>query len=212
GPGGTSLSKRDGAQAVRDFRAEGVEAGPLCAMLASLGTAEAADPSASLTQLVAAFDIHHFGRAQPQFDPVELTTLSSRYLHGLGFDAARPHLVDMGIDEVDEAFWLAVRSNLTRFADALTWWKVIHDPLMPLIEDEEVCAAAAACLPPEPWGDATWSEVSAAVKAATGRKGRALFHPLRLALTGRENGPELKALLPMIGRARAFARLSGQAA
>ena len=212
GPGGTSLSKREGSQSVRDFRAEGIEAQPLVAMLASLGTADAADPAASLETLAAAFDIHHFGRSQPQFDPAELATLNARHLHGLDFAAARPGLAKIGLTEADEAFWLAVRANLTRFADARDWWAVIHAPLTPVIEDAEVAAAAAANLPPEPWDATTWASIADAVKAKTGRKGRALFHPLRLALTGRENGPELKVLLPMIGRDRALARLSGETA
>lgn len=212
GPGGQGMSKREGSQALRDFRAEGIEAPPLVAMLASLGTAEAADPHADLAALAAAFDIRHFGRSQPQFDPAELAALNARYLHGLDYAAARAGLAAAGLAEADEAFWLAVRANLGRFADARDWWAVTHAPLAPAIEDAEVCAAAAAALPPEPWDETTWARLADAVKAATGKKGRALFHPLRLALTGRENGPELKVLLPMIGRARAHARLSGETA
>lgn len=212
GPGGQGMSKREGSQALRDFRAEGIEAPPLVAMLASLGTAEAADPHADLAALAAAFDIRHFGRSQPQFDPAELAALNARYLHGLDYAQARAGLAAAGLAEAGEGFWLAVRANLGRFADAREWWAVTHAPLAPAIEDAEVCAAAAAALPPEPWDETTWAKLAEAVKAATGKKGRALFHPLRLALTGRENGPELKALLPMIGRARAHARLSGETA
>ncbi len=212
GPGGAGMSKREGSQAVRDFRAEGIEAAPMLAMLATLGTAEAADPRADRNALVAGFDIRHFGRSQPQFDPAELAMLNARYLHGLEFAAARAGLAAAGLGAADEAFWLAVRANLGRFADAREWWAVIHEPLAPRIEDAEVCAAAAAALPPEPWDETAWSALAEAAKAATGKKGRALFHPLRLALTGRENGPELKLLLPMIGRARAFARLMGETA
>lgn len=212
GPGGEGMSKREGSQAVRDFRADGIEPAPMLAMLACLGTAEAADPHADLATLVARFDIRHFGRSQPQFDPAELSALNARYLHGLDFAQARAGLAAAGLEAADEAFWLAVRANLGRFADAREWWAVIHAPIAPSIEDAEVCAAAAAALPPEPWNEATWSALAEAAKAATGKKGRALFHPLRLALTGRENGPELKVLLPMIGRARALARLSGETA
>lgn len=212
GPGGEGLSKRDGAQAVRDFRAEGVEAAPMLAMLASLGTAEAPDPAADLAALVERFDIRHFGRAQPQFDPAELAAVNARHLHGLPFSAARVRLAETGLPDADQAFWLAVRANLTRMSDAQVWWKVIHEPLVPLIEDAEVAAAAVRLLPPEPWDETTWMDLADAVRRETGRKGRSLFHPLRLALTGRENGPELKVLLPMIGRERAYARLSGRTA
>lgn len=215
GPGGQGMSKREGSQALRDFRAEGIEAAPMLAMLASLGTAEAADPHADLAALVARFDIRHFGRSQPQFDPAELFALNARHLHGLDFPGARAGLAAAGLADADEPFWLAVRANLRRFAEARDWWAVIHAPLAPAIADAadaEVCAAAAAALPPEPWDETTWGAIAGAAKAATGKKGRALFHPLRLALTGRENGPELKVLLPMIGRARARARLLGETA
>jgi glutamyl-tRNA synthetase len=111
-----------------------------------------------------------------------------------------------------EDFWEVERGNLAVLADAKHWWGVVQGPLVPVIEDEKLCRAAADLLPPEPWDGDTWSIWSSAVKAATGAKGKALFQPLRLALTGERNGPELKHLLPLIGRARAVARLQGKAA
>jgi glutamyl-tRNA synthetase len=111
-----------------------------------------------------------------------------------------------------ENFWEAVRGNLAVLGDAKPWWQVVSGELEPVIEDANLCREAAALLPPEPWDDTTWSVWSKAVKDATGAKGKALFQPLRLALTGREHGPELKLLLPLIGRARASARLEGKRA
>ena len=102
-----------------------------------------------------------------------------------------------------------VRPNLERLADVAGWWQITHAPVTPEIADPAFAARAAALLPPEPWDDATWGGWIERVKAETGAKGKALFRPLRLALTGREHGPELKNLLPLIGRARALARLSG---
>jgi glutamyl-tRNA synthetase len=89
---------------------------------------------------------------------------------------------------------------------------VVEGPIEPVIENPELCRAASGLLPPEPWDEATWAAWSSAVKQATGAKGKALFAPLRLALTAREHGPELKVLLPLIGRARAQARLEGKTA
>jgi glutamyl-tRNA synthetase len=111
-----------------------------------------------------------------------------------------------------ERFWLAVRGNLTRFADVKTWADVVDVPMTPVIEDAAFCATAASVLPPAPWDETTWSTWTNAVKAATGAKGKALFHPLRLALTGLEAGPELKLLLPLIGRAKCLERLAGRTA
>ncbi|MGB6348269.1 MAG: glutamate--tRNA ligase, partial [Methyloceanibacter sp.] len=111
-----------------------------------------------------------------------------------------------------EAFWDAVRGNLEVLSDAKRWWGVVQGPLTPVIESSDLCLQAAKLLPPEPWGEETWPAWCAAVKTATGAKGKALFHPLRLALTAAENGPELKHLLPLIGRDRAQARLEGKTA
>ncbi len=127
------------------------------------------------------------------------------------YDQAAPRLAAAGI-EGDAAFWEAVRSNLARIEDARIWSTVVAGDIAPVIEDPNFCSKAAALLPPEPWDATTWTAWTKAVAAATGTKGRALFHPLRLALTGRDTGPELKALLPLIGPRRAAARLAGRTA
>ena len=109
-------------------------------------------------------------------------------------------------------FWEAVRGNLRQFAEAAEWWGVVEDVVAPVVEDTGFLVRAAALLPVEPWAADTWEVWTAALKADTGRKGRALFHPLRLALTARDAGPDLGALLPLIGRARALDRIRGTAA
>ena len=109
-----------------------------------------------------------------------------------------------------EAFWVAVRPNLSRVADAAQWWRVVEGPVAPVIADAELVGAAVKLLPEPPWGPATWGEWTGAVRADTGRKGRALFLPLRQALTGLDHGPELAGLLPLIGPERARARLAGE--
>jgi glutamyl-tRNA synthetase len=110
------------------------------------------------------------------------------------------------------AFWDAVQPNLTRMSDVADFWTMVHGPVAPVIESAELLNRAAELLPAEPWGQETWPGWTRAVAESTGTRGRALFHPLRLALTGRENGPELKKLLPLIGRAKALARLNGETA
>jgi glutamyl-tRNA synthetase len=105
-----------------------------------------------------------------------------------------------------------VRGNLAQLADARDWWRVVRGEVAPIVEEPDFLAEAAACLPPAPWDSTTWGAWTSALKAASGRKGRALFHPLRLALTGRESGPELAPLLPLIGRIKALDRLSARAA
>jgi glutamyl-tRNA synthetase len=209
GADGEGLSKRLGSGSLRDLRGNGVEPMALNSLLAKLGTSDAIEIRHGLNQLAQEFAWDKFSRATPKFDPAELERLDARLLHTATFDEVKGRL---GIPGADEAFWLAVRANLTHLSDAAQWWAICREALTPVIEDAEFSRAACALLPPEPWDQATWGQWTEAVKAATGRKGKALFHPLRLALTGRENGPELKNLLPLIGRLRAQDRLLGQTA
>lgn len=209
---GAGLSKRLGSLSLADLRDQGLEPMAVNSLLAKLGTSDAIELRTGLDQLVDEFDIGHFSRATPKFDPAELSHLNARLLHVLPYDQVAPRLAALGLDGAGPAFWDAVKANLGTIADAAQWWPVVTGPITPVVEDAQFLALAAASLPPGDWDQTTWGAWTAAVKQATGRKGRDLFHPLRLALTGRENGPELKLLLPLIGRDKALARLSGQVA
>ena len=211
GADGQALSKRDRALAIEGLRAEGIEALAVTSYAATLGTSDSVAPHSSLDELVPGFDFAKLSRAPARFDPNELRLLNARLLHLLPFSAVADCLRAMGVGGGEE-FWEAVRGNLAVLGDARGWWQVVEGPLQPLIEDRELCHRAAQLLPPEPWDGDSWATWSAAVKQATGAKGKALFSPLRLALTGRETGPELKHLLPLIGRERAAARLEGKTA
>ena len=204
---GGGLSKRTGSLAVADLRERGIEALALCALLARLGTADPVEPVAALEALVATVDFARVGRAAARFSEEELAQLNARTLHILPYEAVRARLPE----DLGEAFWLAVRGNLATLADAAGWAEVVRGPIEPKIEDADFLGLAAAQLPVEPWSDTTWKAWTSGL-AASGRKGRALFHPLRLALTARETGPEMARLLPLIGRAKAEARLRGQIA
>ncbi len=209
---GRNLSKREGSLSLAALRARGIEPLAVASLLARLGTADPVVPAARLDDLVAGFDLGRFGRAAPRFDPAELERLNARLLHALPFEAVADRLAALGIEGADARFWEAVRGNLETLADARLWWRVCRGEIAPVVEDPDFAARAAALLPDEPWDEGTWSAWTRAVAEATGRRGRALYRPLRLALTGREDGPELKNLLPMIGRARALARLGGRIA
>lgn len=210
---GKGLSKRLGSGSLAALRdEEGLEPMAVVSLLARLGTSDAVAPEADFAPLVAGFDFAKFARSTPRLDPEDLTRLNARILHETPFEAMRGRLAELGLDGADEAFWSAVRPNLTRLTDAEAWWRIAHRPLTPEIADPDFAARAAALLPPEPWGPDTWGQWVGAVKDATGRGGKSLFMPLRLALTGQDHGPELKALLPLIGRDRAEARLAGQTA
>jgi glutamyl-tRNA synthetase len=207
GPQGEPLSKRLGSLSVREMRAEGLEPMALNSLLARLGSSDPVEPRLHLEDCLPDFDLGHFGRAAPKFDPEEVKHLNARILHATPYADVAERLKAVGLDEADAAFWETVRPNLSTFADVSLWAKIMHGPITPVLEDADYLKQAAALLPPEPWTDETWSAWTGAIKAKTGRKGKALFHPLRLALTGLDHGPEMKHLLPLIGCDRARARL-----
>ncbi len=207
---GKSLSKRLGSLSLEALREEeGLEPMAVVSLLGRLGTSDPVEPLHDVDILVSGFDFGKFARGTPKFDPEELKRLNSRLLHDTSFDAVDGRLKELGLAGVDAEFWTAVRPNLSRLADVGEWWQVAKGPIEPVMEDPSFLAVAADLLPPEPWDGETFGAWSSSLKDATGRKGKALFRPLRLALTGRDHGPEMKALLPLIGRKQAGARLCG---
>lgn len=208
---GGKLSKREGSLSLRALRESGIEPLALASYLAKIGTSDPIEPRLSLDALAEDFAFDKIGRAAAQFDLAELSALNGKLLHMLPYDEVAPRLAALGVSD-GPAFWDTVRPNLARIADVLSWRDVVHGPIAPVLEDPGVTGTAATLLPPEPWDESTWGQLTKAVSDATGTKGRALFHPLRLALTGRGDGPELKKLLPLIGRAKALARLEGKTA
>jgi glutamyl-tRNA synthetase len=202
---GGKLSKRLGSVSLRAMRKDGIEATAITGYLARLGTNK--DPAPlSLDELTNTFNINDFGRSSPRFDPKQLLALNRKILHYLEFDAVRDRLPEgAGAD-----FWLAVRGNLDLLTEARAWWEVVNgDIAPPSLEPEEtrIAAAALAVLPAEPWDVSTWKTWASEVAAASGAKGRALYHPLRLALTAEDQGPEMAALLPLMGHHRVAERL-----
>ncbi|MBL0929713.1 MAG: glutamate--tRNA ligase [Alphaproteobacteria bacterium] len=206
--GGHNLSKREGGLSVANLRDDGLEPEAIASLLARFGTSDSVEPVASLDALVPGFAFEKFSRASPKLDPEDLLRLNAKIVHGLSFDEAKARLPE----GADATFWDGVRPNLTKVLDAREWWALTHQPVAPVLGDPAFLAEAAKLLPAEPWDATTWGAWTKALGAATGRKGKDLFMPLRLALTAREHGPELKSLLPMLGRARALARLEGKAA
>ena len=208
---GEGLSKRLGHLSLRGLREAGVEPLAVAALAVLVGTSDAVRPVESLDELAGLVELAHVSRAPAKFDEHELDTLSARTLHQMPFAAVADRLTAAGIAG-GEAFWLAVRGNLAKFDEAKLWWRVVEGPVAPVIADAGFAAKAAELLPPEPFDGTSWKSWTQAVSAATGTKGKALFMPLRQALTGLDHGPELAALLPLIGREKALKRLAGESA
>lgn len=206
GASGEALSKRLGSLSLEQLRGDGVEPAAVASYLAKIGTSDPVEPRLTLGELATEFDFAKIGRAPAHFVPDELLALNARLLHITPYGAVSKQ-VPQG-----EAFWDAIKSNLTKLSDVAEMARLVSGPVTPVIEDAGLAAKAAALLPLEPWDETTWGAWTKAVSAETGAKGRGLFHPLRLALTAQEHGPELKKLLPLIGRERSLARLEGKTA
>ena len=204
------LSKRLGAYGVPHLREEGVEPMALLDVLARIGTSQPVEPIASLDELAESFDFSTFGRAPAHFDPHEVELVNARLLHKLDFAAIRERLPH----EVSEEDWLLLRPNLERLSDFADWFAVLHGELDPpeLGHDERLLVKEAAAVAETlDWSAEPWRALTDDLKRGTGKKGRELFHPLRLALTGRESGPEMAGLVARMGKDRAVRRLDAAA-
>jgi len=200
------LSKRLGSLGMDALRDAGIEPIALNALLARLGTSDPVEPVIDMAPLIERFDFAHFGRAPARFDDAELAMLNQKIVHLLPYEAVADRLPV----EITAQAWPVVRPNLATVSEAADYVGVLAGEITApeLGEDDQAfLVEAATTLEAMIWGDDPWHALTAALKDATGRKGRTLFLPLRLALTGQTHGPDMAQLLPLIGRDRALARL-----
>ncbi|WP_129793541.1 glutamate--tRNA ligase [Sphingosinicella sp. CPCC 101087] len=203
------LSKRLGSLGVDAMREAGIEPIALLAKLARIGTSLPVEPVIDVAPLVESFDIVTFGRAPARFDMEELAALNARILHALPWEKVKDRL-PAGMTEAD---WAAIRPNLRQLDEAGGWWEILHGHVEGAAPEEDrlLLAAAAEAAAAIDWTEPPWPQLVARVKEMSGRSGKALFLPLRRALTGRDSGPEMAALLPLIGREETIARLRAAA-
>jgi glutamyl-tRNA synthetase len=213
GADGEGLSKRLGSLSIGQLRDEGMQPAAIASLLARIGTADPVVPQPALGEIIDGFDLSRFGRATAKFDPAELAQINARVIQQLDFATVEVELAAAGVGG-GEPFWQAVRDNLGIVAEAADWWSVCTAPVTPVIEAEAqaVTNAAAELLPDGDLPAEIWGDWTSAIATATGVKGRGLFMPLRLALTGRQKGPEIAPLLSFMGRARVIERLRGNTA
>ncbi|OSP56728.1 glutamate--tRNA ligase [Pseudoruegeria sp. SK021] len=201
GPQGEALSKRLGVLALRDLREQGVEPMALLSLMARLGSSDPVEVRSDLQELIDGFELDHFGSAPTKFDEKDLFPLTARVLSAKPLAAVADHIKAAGVpDHLAEQFWTVARENITTTADLAGWWTVLSEGAEPLVADEDAAfvAEALALLPDGPYDAGSWKAWTDAVKAATGRKGKGLFMPLRKALTGRERGPEMADFMALM--------------
>ncbi len=208
---GHGLSKRTDALSIESLRESGIESMSVASLAVLVGTSEKIVANHDLAELAERFDPAATSKSAAKFNPDELVLLNRALLHRMSFAAVRDRLMLLGISGCDaEVFWMIVRGNLERLSDASSWWRILRNGPQPVAkfsdDDRAFVGQALDLLPEAPWDRNVWKNWTDAVKKATGRKGKALFMPLRLALTGLESGPELAKILPLVGREGTMAR------
>jgi glutamyl-tRNA synthetase len=208
GADGEGLSKRLDSLSIASLRENGTEAIAIASLLARIGTSDPVEPRSGMDEIIGGFDISRFGRATPRFDPAELTMINSRILGQMDYADVKDRLDGLGVT-AGEGFWNAVRGNINKIGETKTWFDIATQPITPVIDDDAIMTAAASALPEGEITEETWGLWTKAIMAETGQNGRAVFMPLRQALTGATSGPELAGLLPVMGRDRILARIKG---
>ncbi len=210
GADGQALSKRLGSLSISEMREQGYEPIAIVSHLGRIGTSDPLEVGASIQALGEGFSFDKMGRSPARYDTADLDRLNAQALHAMDYDQARERLAALDC-ELGEVFWNAVRGNLTKFSDVVAMARIVRGPITPVIEDPAFAQAALETLP-ETLDAGAWSAWTEAVKARTGAKGKGLFMPLRMMLTGQAHGPDMAAMVALIGRERVQARLRGEAA
>lgn len=210
GADGEALSKRLGSLSISEMREQGYEPIAIVSHLGRIGTSDPLEVAPSIEALGETFAFSKMGRSPARFDTADLDRLNAQALHAMSYIEAQPRLAAIDCD-LGERFWTVVRANLARFDEATIWAAVVRGPISPMIEDLQFTVRAAELLPAE-IDDTAWASWTETVKAETGAKGKALFKPLREAITGQARGPDMASLTPLIGRERIERRLRGETA
>ena len=210
GADGAALSKRLGSLSISDMRDQGYEPIAITSHLGRIGTSDPLEVGQSVEALGASFAFSKMGRSPARYDTADLDRLNAQALHEMTYEAAQPRLEKLGVD-LGEAFWNTVRPNLNKVADVVDMATIVQGPVTPVIEDTAFAEAALGLLPAT-IDETAWSAWTAAIKEATGAKGKGLFMPLRLMLTGQAHGPDMATMIPLIGRDRMVQRLKGETA
>ncbi len=194
---GEGLSKRSGALSLRSLRESGLEPMAVASLAVLTGSSEDVKPYTNLKDLAQHLDFSHVSKSAAKFDPNDLQALNGALLHAMPYAEAEARLKALGVS-TSETFWNAIRANLKQFSDVKLWMDIISQPKHAMVSDKAFIDEAARLLPPPPWNEESWKQWTGALKEKTGRKGKDLFLPLRLALTGLEHGPDMAQLLPLI--------------
>lgn len=206
------MSKRVGGFDIRSIREKGIDPMAINSFLAKLGTSEAPESPFTMESLIDQFSLGKFGKSAANYEYLDLERVNRKLLHVAKYDDVKDKLITLGMLDVDETFWQSVQLNITTLQDVKIWHDICKAVVKPVIIDSDFTAAIVELLPESEFSNDTWDLWIKRIKQETGKASKDLFLPIRLALTGMDNGPELQNLLPLLGRNKVIARLSGIAA
>ena len=206
---GSGLSKRLGSLSLRDLKKEGFQPLAIASLLSRIGTSDSTDISTELNEIIINFDINKFGKSKPKFDKVELSALNSKFFQLIDFENIFDDLKKINIHITNE-FWYLIRGNINTLNDVNFWWDIVYGNIKTIKDSEEFTNLAIKTLPKKDFDKNTWSTWTSLIMKESGRKGKDLFKPLRLCLTGQSNGPEMASLVFIMGRDKVIERLSNK--
>ena len=205
---GEAFSKREKSLGLDSCRKQGIEAMTINSFLAKISTSDAISCFYNMEGLIKDFDISKISESPAKFNIIDLQRLNVKLIQGLDYHDAKNRFDEMNI-KVTKELWLAIKNNIISLAEAEIWLSIISKHVVPIIKDKKITELASSLLPDEPWNENTWDTWISKIKEKTSVRGKDLMFPIRLAITGREGGPEMKKLLPLLKKELVKKRLDG---
>ena len=201
------LSKRIGGFSIEELKEKGILPLSLAIFLSKMGTSDIIDTKKRIPDLIKEFEFSKLSKSTVQYDYRELAIFNTKIIHSLTYNEIKDKLQELGMKNIDEKFWLSVRNNIEQLEDVKEWWRICKEDIKTKILDKELTKLASEQLPEGEPNFTTWDTWMNNIKNYTDKRGRKLFLPIRVALTGEEQGPELRNLLPLMSRNMILKRL-----
>jgi glutamyl-tRNA synthetase len=204
------ISKRVGGFELATLRNNHINPMAISSFFTYIGTSKALSATNNMNELIDNFEVSSFSASPTIYNPQDLVLLNHKLLIQLTYSDVKCKLAEIGATEVDEEFWMAIRANLDNISQLTNWWNICKNQPSEFdhsVLDKDFCNIAARTFPEGQIDQTTWNTWTKKISEQTGKKGKNLFMPLRIALTGLDHGPEMRILLTLISREEILKRL-----
>ncbi len=209
GSEGQELSKRLGSLSISTLKDKEIDSISILSLLSTIGTSDPITLIPNLQNIISKFDVTKFGTSPAKFDINELLDLNTKFIQSLKFHDVKEHLIDNGVNNINEKFWELIKHNIQAISDVKIWWSICNEEIMPVIENNEIISSAIKNFPSEEFDADVWKKWIANIKSDSRFNGKEIFMSLRLAITGKSAGPDVGRLISFIEKERLIKRLSG---